>query len=223
MLNIMKKTKTINYKDKVNDLTNKINNSDAIVIGIGAGMTASGGINYTDSEIVKKWFPEYYELGFRSIVEIQSVFWNLKKENVLAYWGYWARHIDAIRYKSELLNPYKSLFELIKGKNYFIITTNADGQVQKSGFGNSKIFAPQGNYDSFQCVEPCNKEEIYYNEEIIKNMVDSINNNEIDEKTIPRCPNCGNFLIPNIRCDDKFVENPHMHNAKDYKDFIINN
>lgn len=212
------------YEDKINNVVKKIEDADAIVIGIGAGMTASGGINYIDQKTVKELFPEYYNLGFKSIMEIQSAFWKLSEENKLSYWGYWSRHIDKIRYKTELLAPYKNLVKIISNKNYFICTTNADGQTQKSGFDKDKIFAPQGNYDVFQCIVPCSRDEVYSNESMVKDMVASINeNNQIDEKFIPKCPKCGNYLIPNLRCDDKFVENPHMYNLDQYRNFIMNN
>ena len=51
----MKKATT--YEDKINNLVNKIKKADVIVVGIGAGMTASGGINYSDEKLLKKWFP----------------------------------------------------------------------------------------------------------------------------------------------------------------------
>ena len=55
-------------------------------------------------------------------------------------------------------------------------------------------------------------------------MVASINeNNQIDEKFIPKCPKCGDYLIPNLRCDDKFVEKPHMYNLDQYRNFIMDN
>lgn len=212
------------YEDKINDVVKKIEDADAIVIGIGAGVTASGGINYMDEKTVKELLPEYYNLGFKSIMEIQSAFWKLSEENKLSYWGYWSRHIDEIRYKTGLLVPYKNLVKIMRNKNYFICTTNADGQTQKSGFDKDKIFAPQGNYDVFQCIVPCSRDEVYSNESMVKNMVASINeNNQIDEKFIPKCPRCGNYLIPNLRCDDKFVENPHMYNLDKYEDFIMSN
>lgn len=220
----LQKDKEKVYIKKIENVVKQLEDADAIVIGIGSGMTASGGINYGDSKLVKKWFPEYAKLGFEGIMEIQSVFWNISEENVLSYWGYWAKHINYIRYESEVLEPYRVLKNIIGDKNYFICTTNADGQTQKAGFDKKRIFAPQGNYDSFQCSIPCNDDEIFYNEEMIKEMLKSINNeNKIAENTIPRCPHCGNFLIPNLRCDEKFVEIPHMKNIKNYEDFIRKN
>lgn len=149
---------------------------------------------------------------------------NISDENILAYWGYWARHINNIRYKSEILELYKNLMEIMKHKNYFICTTNADGQVQRVGFDKERIFAPQGNYDSFQCSIPCRWDEIYPNKEMIENMVASIDKNyKIDSELIPRCSHCGNYLIPNLRCDSKFVEKPHFHNVDMYEKFINEN
>lgn len=84
-------------------------------------MTASGGISYIDPKIVKEMFPEYYNLGFRSIVEIRSAFWKLSEENKLSYWAYWARHIDEIRYKDETLEEFivpECTWAIFSGEGY---------------------------------------------------------------------------------------------------------
>jgi len=52
-----------------------------------------------------------------------------------------------------------------------------------------------------------------------KNMVSPF---EIHLSDIPLCPICGNYLIPNLRCDDTFVQTPHIKNVEDYKIFIQN-
>lgn len=44
---------------------------------------------------------------------------------------------------------------------------------------------------------------------------------KIPSKLIPRCPICGKLLIPNLRIDNKFVEDDGWHRAsKNYSDFI---
>eukprot|EP01083_Nonionella_stella_P146041 458785_1 len=160
-----------------------IENADAIVLGMGAGMSASGGLNYADPNLVKQWFPEYQAIGLNSLLQIMSKFWTCRKdmdeEYIASYWGYWARHIDNIRYKTELTEPYKNIYKILKDKNYFVITTNADGQTQKSELDQAIVFSPQGNYAAFQCVVPCKSDEIYPNEQMIKNMILSIKNGKI--------------------------------------------
>ena len=139
------------------------------MVGAEAGLAASGGINYLDKALVKEWFPEYKNLNLNTIVEIQSAFWNLSNENVLAYWGYWARHIYNIRYKTKATKPYLDLYELLKDKEHFIITTNIDGQFEKAGFKKENIFTPQGDYALFQCSSPCSN-KLYDNKEMINTM-----------------------------------------------------
>ena len=139
------------------------------MVGAEAGLAASGGINYLDKALVKEWFPEYKNLNLNTIVEIQSAFWNLSNENVLAYWGYRARHIYNIRYKTKATKPYLDLYELLKDKEHFIITTNIDGQFEKAGFKKENIFTPQGDYALFQCSSPCSN-KLYDNKEMINTM-----------------------------------------------------
>lgn len=139
------------------------------MVGAEAGLAASGGINYLDKALVKEWFPEYKNLNLNTIVEIQSAFWNLSNENVLAYWGYWARHIYNIRYKTKATKPYLDLYELLKDKEHFIITTNVDGQFEKAGFKKENIFTPQGDYALFQCSSSCSN-KLYDNKEMINTM-----------------------------------------------------
>ena len=73
-------------------------------------------------------------------------------------------------YQSLFGRPEASLsgaFELVQGKDYFVLTTNVDHCFQKAGFDKNRIFYTQGDYGLFQCSEPCHK-ETYDNEEIIK-------------------------------------------------------
>ncbi|MEA5008161.1 SIR2 family NAD-dependent protein deacylase [Clostridium tyrobutyricum] len=215
---IFKFTKT--YWDNIGDAVDLIKNADCIVVGAGSGLTASGGINYEDTELLKKWFPEYYKMGFKSIFEVQSVFWKLSEKNVLSYWGYWARHIQNIRYNTPATKPYITLFELLKDKEYFICTTNVDSQFEKAGFSSEKIFAPQGNYGFFQCSKPC-AQDVYDNKKMIDKMIINMGESlEIRKEDIPKCPKCGNFLVPNLRVDDTFVQKPHFLNVSKYEKFV---
>lgn len=213
-------TFTKSYWDKIEDAQEWLSQADRILIGAGSGLSASGGINYADKELAKKWFPRYYGMGLHTILDIQSVFWNISDENVLAYWGYWANHIQNIRYSSPVLKPYLDLFKLLEEKEYYICSTNVDGQFEKAGFPKEQIYAPQGDYALFQCSKPCTQ-DVYKNEEMVKTMLGHMDDSlEIRKEDIPRCPKCGRLLIPNLRKDYTFVEKPHLVNQQAYMDFI---
>lgn len=214
-------TSTESYWNKIKKANELIQSAEYILIGAGAGMSASGGLDYTDPELCKRWFPDYYEMGLHTISDIQAATHGLTESSARTYWGYWANHIYHIRYETKLLQPYKTIMELIKDKNYYICTTNVDSQFEKAGVPKDKIFAPQGNYSLFQCSTPCS-DEVFYNEKMIEKMRSNIQNKQIRKEDIPRCPICNKLLMPNLRCDFRFVEKPHMKNSDDYQKFVDN-
>lgn len=213
---------TENYLHEIHTVADAIKHADRVVAGIGSGMTSAGGLCYTDPALAEKWYPEYFSMGKKSIIEIMGGFWptTLNKRNAAAFWGFWVQHIFHIRYEPNALQIYQDLYNLLKGKDIFTCSTNVDGQLEKAGFEKSKIFAPQGDYALFQCEKPCSQ-TVYENkamiETMLKNMVSPF---EVRQEDIPCCPRCGSFLVPNLRCDHRFVEKPHLQNMESYEAFM---
>ena len=210
------------YWDKIHKTAKVILNADCLLIGVGSGMSASCGLNYSDPALAQKWYPEYFAQGKKSIIEIMSDFWatSINDKNATAFWGFWAKHIYHIRYECEALPPYQHLFNIAKDRKYFICTTNVDCQLYKAGFDNSSVFAPQGNYAFFQCEKPCSQ-DIYDNEKMIKTMLENmVSPFDIRKEDIPHCPKCGKHLMPNLRCDHRFVEQPHIINQTPYVNYV---
>ena len=48
-------------------------------------------------------------------------------------WAWWARHIYFNCYIDAPKPVYRELLELVRNKNYFVITTNVDHQFQRAG------------------------------------------------------------------------------------------
>lgn len=208
------------YLDKIARIGELIEGSSRIVLGIGSGLSAAGGLNYCDEVLSKKWYPEYYSLGLKTIQQIQGTFWWFDEDAKTRYWGFWAQHIFHIRYESHATQPYLDLAEIARDKETFVYTTNCDSQIEKAGFDSENIFAMQGNYCYFQCSKPCSN-DLYYNEDMVKNMISHMPSPfEVREEDIPYCPRCGKPLVPNLRCDNSFVEKPHLKNAQKFQDFV---
>ncbi len=209
------------YLETLYEATKRIKEADYILIGAGAGLSASGGLNYNDPLLFKEWFPNLSQLGVKTIGEAISIYWEVDDSNRRSFWAYWASHIKRIRYDAPALQPYLDLFDLVKDRNHFVITTNVDGQFLKAGFDPDKLFTPQGDYGLFQCDKPCSA-EVFDNYRIINQMVSNMNTDDfmIREEDIPHCPVCGSYLTKNLRVDNTFVEAPHMRKQDDYLDFI---
>ena len=210
----MKYTK--DYSAEIERLKNEIQTADAIVIGAGAGLSTAAGFTYS-GERLQKYFADFVEkYGFQDMYSGGFYPFPTPEE----HWAYWSRYIYINRYMDVDNGTYKWLFELVKGKDYFVITTNVDHQFQKAGFDKNRLFYTQGDYGLFQCSEPCHQ-KTYDNEEIVRAMFEQQKDMRIPTELIPYCPVCGKPMSMNLRADDTFVEDDGWHKAAEhYDDFL---
>lgn len=203
--------------------TKWLNRAEAVLVGIGAGMSASAGLDYTDHEFFLSHYAPFAEQGYENIWSVIQDFWDINPANARAFWGFWAWHIHAVYYQPPGLTPYKQLAEILRDKNYFIISSNADGQLHKLGLDEQRLFLPQGEYGLMQCPLPCH-EEVYSN----KVWVDAIRKNMgpdllAREEDLPRCPHCGRLMTPNLRKDDHFVDKLYQEGYPRYRAWLLAN
>ena len=119
-----------NYSEEIRKLGEEIRSADAIVIGAGAGLSTSAGLTYS-GERFEKYFGDFAEkFGIRDMYS--GGFYPFPDEET--YWAWWSRHIYVNRYVSAPSQVYNKLLDLVKDKDYFVITTNVDHQFQKAGF-----------------------------------------------------------------------------------------
>ncbi len=187
--------------EKTEQLREKLENAEAIVIGAGAGLSTSAGFTYNGdrfkqyfSDFIEKYhFCNMYEGGFYPFDSLEE------------HWAYWSRYIFINRYIDAPMPVYENLFELVKDKDYFVLTTNVDHCFQKAGFAKERLFYTQGDYGLFQCQTPC-KPYTYENEVQVKRMVEEQKDMRIPTELIPKCPICGKPMTMNLRADATFVQ-----------------
>lgn len=210
---------TEDYLFKIRDIQKKIKEADAILIGVGAGLSAASGMHYS-GERFKKYFSDFHsKYGIEDMYS--GGFYPFK--NKQEYWAWWSRHIFINRYDAPVGEPYKNLLQLVDGKNYFILSTNVDHQVQKAGFDKKRLFYTQGDYGLMQCSIPCHKSN-YDNKDMIYAMYEQQKNMEVPVELLPVCEKCGAPMTNNLRIDYSFVEDSGWHLAKDsYERFLVDN
>lgn len=220
-------------EENINKLKAEVNNADAIVIGAGAGMSTAAGFIYTGPRF-EKYFLDFSEkYGFDDMYS--GGFYPYPKQEI--FWAYWARYIYINRYMDTPKYTYQKLYEMVKDKDYFVITTNVDHCFQKAGFDKKRLFYTQGDYGLFQSVNP-DIRQTFDNEEwvmkaleaqgFVKNVDgifevprDKAIKMEIPTDLIPKCPVDGSPVTTNLRADDKFVEDDGWHKASEaYSDFL---
>lgn len=207
---------TDNYLDQILAVSKAIKETDAIVVGAGAGLSTAAGFTY-DGERFETWFSDFQaKYGFDDMYTGGFYPYDSLEE----HWAYWSRYIDINRYQDAPESVYENLYELLHKKDYFVITTNVDHCFQKAGFDRNRLFDTQGDYGLFQCSEPC-CQETYDNKDIIQEMLRQQKDMRIPSALLPVCPHCGRAMTMNLRSDDRFVEDEGWHQAaKRYHRFL---
>lgn len=220
-------------EERIARLKQEIEMSDAIVIGAGAGLSASAGLTYSGERFERYFFDFAKKYGIRDIYT--GGFYPFPDAETR--WAWWARHIYFNRYIEPPRPVYRKLLTLVKDKDYFAITTNVDHQFLRAGFDQKRLFCTQGDYGLFQTVDDRNG-KTYDNEEwVIKAMAaqgfvkdadgvfrvpeDGKITMRIPAELIPKCPDDGADLTMNLRADDSFAEDAGWHRASAaYSDFL---
>jgi NAD-dependent SIR2 family protein deacetylase len=207
---------TRNYSAEIERLKKEIQTADCIIIGAGAGLSTAAGFTYS-GERLQKYFADFVKkYGFKDMYSGGFYPFPTLEEQ----WAYWSRYIYINRYMNVDNGTYKKLSELMKNKDYFVITTNVDHQFQKAGFDKQRLFYTQGDYGLWQCSVPCHH-KTYDNEETVRAMFEQQRDMRIPTDLIPYCPVCGKPMSMNLRADDTFVEDEGWHDAAErYDDFL---
>ena len=138
--------------------------------------------------------------AIEKIKEAQKVLIGIGKE--------WALREDEkdIRFRhlsdpaqAELKEAYEALYELIKEKDYYIVTTLTDGAIYEMPFDKNKIVAPCGNIHWRQCSKACTK--------------DIWEENEVPDDV---CPHCKAPLTGNTIKAETYIEEGYLPRWKDY-------
>ena len=209
-------TSTAAFSSAVERLGEALRATDTVIIGAGAGLSASAGLTYDGERFVRYFgdfqarygIPDMYAGGFYPFDSLEE------------YWAWWSRHILVNRYVKAPKPVYETLLALVRDKAYFVLTTNVDHQFQLAGFDKKRLFYTQGDYGLWQCAGPCHA-ETYDNEAAVRQMVAQQKDMRIPTALIPHCPRCGQPMTMNLRVDDTFVQDAGWYAAAErYGDFL---
>lgn len=226
-------TNAANNSDKIKQLKYALETAETLIIGAGAGLSAAAGFTYGGER-----FHTYFK-DFADKYHFQDMYTGgfYPYETLNEHWAYWSRHIYINRYMNMPKPLYQELFNLVKNKNYFVITTNVDHCFQKAGFEKERLYYTQGDYGLFQCSEPCH-EKTYDNEKAVTEMVKAQGYQigasgilslpdgvtaamAVPDELIPHCPECGKPMSMNLRADNTFVQDKGWYQAAErYETFL---
>ena len=197
-------------------LREALDTADAVLVGAGAGLSTAAGFTYAGERFTRYFSDFIAKYRFRDMYTAGFFPFPSKEE----FWAYWSRYIFINRYCAPAKPVYAQLVDLIRNKDYFVLTTNVDHCFQKAGVDMARLFYTQGDYGLWQCSVPCHR-RTYDNEQTVRAMVERQTDMRVPSDLIPYCPQCGAPMAMNLRSDDTFVEDLGWNEAASrYVDFV---
>eukprot|EP00026_Physarum_polycephalum_P004298 Phypoly_transcript_04316.p1 GENE.Phypoly_transcript_04316~~Phypoly_transcript_04316.p1 ORF type:complete len:624 (-),score=105.90 Phypoly_transcript_04316:242-2113(-) len=174
-----------------------IDSATAILIVAGAGIGVDSGLpDYRGPSGFWRAYPALEKLGL-SIEDISHPDWFSK--DPLFAWGFYGHRADLYN-KAVPHEGFKALKEMVDAKNgnYFIFTSNIDGQFQKAGFDEERIYECHGSLGHLQCLNGCSFNEVWQLDPDGALPEVDMKTMKAKKSTIPKCPKCKSTARPNV-------------------------
>lgn len=214
----MKAWKTLEQTNSESELlAGLIDEADAVIVGIGAGMSAADGFTYI-GERFKSNFPDFIE-KYNWLDMLQASLF--KFPTLEEYWAFQSRFIVLNYLDQPAGKAYIALKEMIEKKPYRVITTNADNAFYAADYDMDKVLYYQGEYVRMQCSDFCH-DETYRDDKLMRQMAEQQQNMAIPSELIPYCPKCKAPMEKNKRTAEKGMVEDAKFNVQrdDYNAFL---
>jgi len=191
---LIEQGKSMQYLElSIRNAQDAIDNADAVLITAGAGMGVDSGLpDFRGNNGFWREYPPLKDLGLK-FHDIANPKWFTADPKMA--WGFYGHRLNLYRTTRphKGFNILKSLSEY-KQNNYFIYTSNVDGQFQKAGFEENKIMEVHGSIHYNQCIENCTS-DIWNNKEV---QITVNPKTFLASEPLPKCQNCHKLARPNI-------------------------
>ncbi len=194
------------FDSRIRTAARLLSGAEYVLIGGGAGLSAAAGLTYSGKRFTDNFGDFIARYGMSDMYTAGFYPFPTQEEK----WAYWSRHILVNRFEPPALPVYTDLFGLVKDRDYFVLTTNVDGQFGKAGFSADRMFAVQGDYGQIQCARGCH-DSLYDDEGLVRRMAAGQKDGRIPAALVPVCPVCGGPMEVHIRKDEYFVEDEAWH------------
>lgn len=165
----------------------------ALLITAGAGIGVDSGLpDFRGDEGFWKAYPPFRKLGLR-FVELANPRW-FDRDPELA-WGFYGHRLALYR-RTKPHAGFGILRRWGARTKYglFVFTSNVDGQFQRAGFDEARIFECHGALDYLQCMRDCG--EPPFPSDGYEPRIDDETFRAVGP--LPRCPQCGALARPNV-------------------------
>ena len=185
------------------EIAQRLKDADTVIIGASNGLSISEGLNIFADDL---WFQENFgdfreKYGIHSLIEGAFCRFSSEQEK----WAFTSRYVSKKSYLEPPSRMMRQLYDLVKEKDYFVVTTNGEDHFVPAGFSPERVFEMEGKNTEMRCSRGC-CDEVYYNREAILCMAQAEQNGVVPQELLPVCPRCGGPMDVNMANNQRFFQ-----------------
>lgn len=116
---------------------------------------------------------------------------------------------------------YENLFQMIKDKDYFVVSLCTDGIIHRAGADEERIVEPCGTIRKLQCSSKCTVDLYEPDVQIMARIKENPADKGADtDKLLPLCPKCGSPLVFNNILAENYVEEGYLDRWQKYTKWL---
>lgn len=187
--------------NSLEEIKGRIKEADMILLGIGEELHIDEDRILEQSSLYAEW----KEKGE----------WNSLKEQRFIRSSLYLEELKSQKNSAvqESLERYRQLYQLVKGKNYFVVTMCNDDIIRLSEFEKGRVVSPCGTRHKMQCSGKCT-EEVCDTGEITGKIKEQIA--EMNRAEVPVCPHCKEQMSMNLITEEGYSEQGYLEDWKRY-------
>ena len=190
-----------------------------VLVVAGAGMSV--GRNLSDGYGRSFFDPAsfaYFYPGQEHLKNSWAASWAKDKPDGPRPTGWWPDHTHMMIGGAKPNESYAHLLNILKNKDYFVMTSNVDGLFSRAGFAHDRIYTMQGYFRVRQCRNACSNSATWLARTEVDRLLPYINseNFELDPAAAgllrqwKSCKRCGSEAGPNLRGGSNFIHAPYQ-------------
>jgi NAD-dependent SIR2 family protein deacetylase len=179
-----------------------LQDSECILVGASNGFSISEGISlFAENAAFDELFGDMKEkYGLRCLLHGMMAQWPTAEEE----WGFWSRlvhHYVAAYHTSPLM---ESLKRILRGKEYFILTSNGETHFERAGIAPNRVYEIEGTWVQMQCSRGCHG-LLYPAFDTLQKMAAEEKSGKVPAAMVPHCPECGSAMRIQMAAGAAFV------------------
>lgn len=180
-------------REQIEKMKSDLESADFVLVGIGSEFAES-----------------FHKISETDLYKKLMVLADNREENIQEFLPILKYYYLKNNISQNIIDAYNKLEELLRGKNYFVVSTCYDDLIRHSNFESEKYVAPCGTFHKIQCSSECENTLSHEHIQMDQFIELIFQAEDFSKLSLPVCDKCGKQLEFNNILTTQYDENGYL-------------